>query len=60
MTARKYVVGTYCPRGGGHFDLIGSEDFDGSCGSKGWPLVILVEDGDDADSLPPGYFEDDQ
>jgi hypothetical protein len=54
---RRYIVGTYCPRGSGHFELIADAEYDGSCGSKGWPLYIEVEDGDDLSQLPEGYFE---
>lgn len=46
----KYQLGYWCPRGDGHADLLGDED-GGSCGSKGWPLVIDV-DPEDADMLP--------
>lgn len=56
----RYIVGTWCPRGGGHFDLMADEDYDGSCGSKGWPLVIEVDDEDDPRPLPAGYFEDEE
>lgn len=45
-----YHLGWWCPRGGGHAAFLDDADA-GSCGSKGWDLIIDV-DPEDVDLLP--------
>ena len=52
----RIYAGYFCPRGGddvsgGHFMLMGSEDFDYGCSGKGWDLYFEVDAGD-ASLLP--------
>jgi hypothetical protein len=50
----RYWIGYYCPRGSGHFELAGNEDYDGCCGSKGWDLYLDADPEDT--SLPEGEW----
>lgn len=54
--ARRYFVGYYCPRGNGHWEMYGDEDYSTECRGKGWDIYLegaeQVEDG-----LPAGEWE---
>lgn len=52
----RYYVGYYCPRGNGHWELVGNDDYSTECRGKGWDLYLddAVPDGD---ILPPGAWE---
>ena len=52
---QRYFVGYYCPRGGGHYELVGSDDYSSECGSKGWELYLDGATSGDPD-LPPGEW----
>lgn len=49
----RVLVGYWCPRGGGHVDLL-SDPEGGQCGSKGTPLWMDVDPGDALDL--PGWM----
>lgn len=59
----RYWVGYYCPRGSGHYELLGQTDkngegYDGSCGSKGWDVYLDAEPGDELFDLPEGEWRE--
>lgn len=53
MAVKRYMLGYWCPVGDGqgHADLLFRDDGGGMCGSKGWPLVIEVDE-EDINMLP--------
>lgn len=61
--AKRYRVGNWCPRGGGHFELYADDHYDGSCGGKGLSVYLGVSEDDDPRDLadlPDGeWVEDD-
>lgn len=55
ISEKRYYVGYYCPRGSGHWELVGNEDYTRECGSKGWDLCLDGASPDD-EALPPGEW----
>lgn len=55
ISEKRYYVGYYCPRGSGHWELVGNEDYTRECGSKGWDLYLDGASPDD-EALPPGEW----
>lgn len=53
MTGR-YRIGYHRPGGSGHIELIGSEEYNPCCGSKGWDVYLDAEPGDEG--LPAGEW----
>lgn len=58
--AGRFIVGYYCHKGSGHFEMYGDPDADMACGSSLAPLYLDAEDAAwyaEHDLLPPGRWE---
>lgn len=54
----RYVVGYYCPKGEGHFDLYSDPDAEMACGSHLVPIYLDIQSGEDfgGRGLPEGQW----
>lgn len=56
----KYVIGYWCPRGEGHFELYDDPEYDGACGGKGIPVLFDLDPEDITLDTPTGEWMDDK
>ena len=57
MAARKYQIGFWCAKGGGHGGLFSTRNaVDPMCGN-GWPIYIDL-DPEDIEMAPEGHFNE--
>ena len=60
LDQRRYIVGYFCHKGSGHFEMYHDPDAEMACGSSLVPLYIDAEDAEwlsKHDLLPPGRWD---